>query len=221
MITSQSLTVPEIHGLILLDCWEPPAHKFFTEIFYVNLIDRLKKYHFKCVVNSPSNTRFDQDDPSLANALQIYGQPRLGVDGLALLDTDADFRRYRVMTSIFKSFTNNAVTEATSALIKKYLLKTNPSIFLITHEDFVYHTNVHLKGQYKNWLVVGQSWQMCTHEHSLGLKYLSQLPGMSFYATDFGFCKQGGGTAGHEDFTSDSTQWEYIENFGYKLVAVP
>jgi hypothetical protein len=44
---------------------------------------------------------------------------------------------------------------------------------------------------------------------------------MSFYATDFGFCKQGGGTAGHEDFTSDSTQWEYIENFGYKLVAVP
>jgi hypothetical protein len=187
----------------------------------VNLIDRLKKYHFKCVVNSPSNTRFDQDDPSLANTLQTYGCPRLDADGLALLDTDADFRRYRVMTSIFKSFTNNAVTEATSALIKKYLLKTNPSIFLITHEDFVYHNTVHLKGQYKNWLVVGQSWQMCTHEHSLGLKYLSQLPGMSFYATDFGFCKQDGGTAGHEDFASDSTQWEYIENFGYKLVAVP
>ena len=221
MITSQSSLVPEIHGLILLDCWEPPAHKFFTEIFYVNLIDRLKKYHFKCVVNSPSNTRFDQDDPSLANTLQTYGCPRLDADGLALLDTDADFRRYRVMTSIFKSFTNNAVTEATSALIKKYLLKTNPSIFLITHEDFVYHNTVHLKGQYKNWLVVGQSWQMCTHEHSLGLKYLSQLPGMSFYATDFGFCKQDGGTAGHEDFASDSTQWEYIENFGYKLVAVP
>jgi hypothetical protein len=187
----------------------------------VNLIDQLKKYRFKCVVNSPSNSQFDQDDPSLANTLQIYGCPRLDADGSALLDTDADFRRYRVITNIFKSFTNNAVTEATSALIKKYLLKTNPSIFLANHDDFVYHATVHLKGQYKNWLVVGQSWQMCTHEHSLGLKYLSQLSGMSFYATDFGFCKKDGGTAGHEDFVNDSLAWVHIENFGYKLVAVP
>ena len=221
MITSQSSLVPEIHGLILLDCWEPPAHKFFTEIFYVNLIDRLKKYHFKCVVNSPSNSQFDQDDVSLANTLQIYGRPRLSVDGSVALDTDDDFRRYRVITNIFKSFTDTAVTEATSALIKKYFLKTESSIFLANHADFVYHTTVHLKGQYKNWLVVGQLWQMCTHEHSLGLKYLSQLPGMSFYATDFGFCKKDGGTAGHEDFASDTSKWEHIENFGYKLVAVP
>ena len=237
MITSRSLTVPDIHGLVLLDCWEPPAHKFFTEIFYVNLIDQLKKYRFKCVVNSPSNSQFDQNDPSLANTLQTYGRPRLDVDGSALLDTDADFRRYRVITNIFKSFVTTTIpeenllpgmrcapaltAETTSVLIKKYLLKTNPSIFLANHEDFVYHATVHLKGQYKNWLVVGQSWQMCTHEHSLGLKYLSQLPGMSFYATNFGFCKKDGGTAGHEDFANDSLDWEHIENFGYKLVSVP
>ena len=93
-----------------------------------------------------------------------------------------------------------------------------PSIFLITHEDFVYHTNVHLKGQYKNWLVVGQTWQMCTHDHALGLNHLSRLPGMSFYATDFGFCKEHGGTAGYEDFVNDSLDWEHIENFGYRLI---
>jgi Fe-Mn family superoxide dismutase len=61
---------------------------------------------------------------------------------------------------------------------------------------------------------------MCTHDHALGLKQLirlSYLHDLSFYATDFGFCKKDGGTAGHEDFASDSLDWEYIENFGYRL----
>jgi hypothetical protein len=232
MITRQSLTMPEIHGLILIDCWEPPTHKFFTEIFYVNLIDQLQKYNFNCIVNSPANSQFDHDDPGLANTLALYGQPRKDVAGIPLRDDNHDLRRYRVVTNIFKSFVNNTEqnvlpgmtsAEIGSRLIKKYLLKPNASrcMFLTTHEDFVYHATVHLKGQYKNWLVVGQSWQMCTHDHWLGLKCLSQLPGMSFYATDFGFCKKDGGTAGHEDFANDSLEWEHIENFGYKLIAVP
>jgi Fe-Mn family superoxide dismutase len=184
----------------------------------VNLIDRLKKYHFKCIVNSPSNTRFNQDDPSLVNTLKIYSQPRRHADGSILLDTSDDLRRYRVVTNIFKSFTDTAVTETTSTLIKKYLLKPASSIFLTAYEDFYYHATVHLEGQYNNWLVVGQSWQMCTHEHALGLKHLSRLPGLSFYATDFGFCKNNGGTAVYEDFASDSMDWEHIENFGYRLI---
>ena len=236
MITAQSSTVPEIHGLILLDCWEPPAHKFFTEIFYVNLIDQLQKYNFNCIVNSPSNSRFDQDDPGLVNSLALYGRPRQNADGMPITDSHDDLRRYRVVTNIFKSFVTSTMpkenllpgmrcapaltAETTSALIKKYLLNPNSNIciFLTNYEDLFYHIIRHLAGVCKNWLVVGQTWQMCTHDHALGLNHLARLPGMSFYATDFGFCKEHGGTAGYEDFVNDSLDWEHIENFGYRLI---
>lgn len=236
MITSQSSLVPEIHGVILIDCWNPPADKFFTEIFYVNLIDQLQKYNFNCIVNSPSNSRFDQADPGLVNALALYGRPRQNADGMPITDSHDDLRRYRVVTNIFKSFVTTTIpeenalpgmrcapaltAETTSVLIKKYLLNPNSNIciFLTNYEDLFYHTIRHLAGVCKNWLVVGQTWQMCTHDHALGLKHLIRLPGMSFYATDFGFCKEHGGTAGYEDFVNDSLDWEHIENFGYRLI---
>jgi hypothetical protein len=234
MITAHSSTAPEIHGLILLDCWEPPAHKFSTEKFYVDLIDQLQKYKFKCIVNSPSNSRFDQDDPSLERTLEIYGRPSQNSNGIPITDSHNDLRRYRVVTNIIKSFVTSTVpeenalpgmqcapaltAETTSTLIKKYLLKTDLSIFLTNYEDLSYHATVYLEGLCKNWLVVGQTWQMCTHDHALGLKHLTRLPGLSFYATDFGFYKEHGGTAGYEDFANDSLDWEHIENFGYRLI---
>lgn len=221
MITAHSSCIPEIHGLILLDCWKPPVHKFFTEKFYVNLIEQLQKYNFKCIVNSPSNTRFNQDDTSLVNTLKIYSQPRRNTNGLLLSETNDDLRRYRIITNIFKSFTDTAVTETTSTLIKKYLLDNDASVFLTTYEDLFYHATVWLEGACKNWVVVGQTWQMCTHDHALGLNHLIQVPGLSFYATDFGFCKKDGGTANYNDFASDSLEWEHIENFGYRLKPGP
>jgi hypothetical protein len=223
MIVGQSTEIPEIHGLILLDCWEPPNGKFFTEKFYVNLIDQLQGYNFRCVVNGASNNKLDIQDPSLINTLKIYSRPRLDDSGAPILDTPADFRRYKVITNLLQFFVGNDVT---SALIKRYLLAPFPSVFLMSPEDLAYHASVHLHHTCKNWLVVGQSWQMCTHSHALGLPRLAKLShkyniDMSFYATDFGFCKVNGGTAGYNDFENDSLQWEHIENFGYKLVPEP
>ena len=106
MITAQSSTIPDIHGLILLDCLEPPVSKLFIEVFYVNLIDQLQKYNFKCIVNSPSNCRFDINDPSLANTLELYSRPRQDTNAVPLHDDKNDERRYRVITNIFKLFTS-------------------------------------------------------------------------------------------------------------------
>jgi len=221
MIVSQSTAVPEIHGLILLDCWEPPDGKFFTDLFYVNLIDRLQGHDFKCVVNSASNNKLDTQDPSLINTLQLYSTPRLDATGVPMLDDSADFRRYKVVTNLLQFFVGNDVT---SALIKRYLLTPFPSVFLVSPEDLAYHASVYLHNTCKNWLVVGQSWQMCTHNHTLGLLNLAKLShkyDLSFYATDFGFCKIVGGTAGYNDFENDSLQWERIENFsGCRLIPV-
>jgi hypothetical protein len=222
MIVGQSTMVPEIHGLILLDCWEPPDCKFFTEKFYVNLIDRLQEYDFKCVVNSASNNKLDIQDPSLLNTLKIYSTPSIGSDNLPMPENPIDNRRYKVVTNVLQFFVGD---EVTSALIKRYLLAPFPSVFLMNPEDLVYHASIHLQHTCKNWLVVGQSWQMCTHHHALRLPILAQLAhryniDMSFYATDFGFCKVNGGTAEYNDFENDSLQWEHIENFGYKLLPV-
>jgi hypothetical protein len=73
-----------------------------------------------------------------------------------------------------------------------------------------------------NWLVVGHTWQMCTHEHALGLQSLTSItkrhPVLNFYATDYSFCKMTENTATLEDFEQDSMNWRLIEDFGYQLL---
>ena len=218
MIIGQSSTVPEIHGIILIDCWEPPDDKFFIDLFYVNLIDHLQQYNFKCVVNSAFNNKIDMQDHSMVNTLRIYSTPTVDINGVPSLDVQSDFRRYEVITNLLRFFVGNNVT---SRLINRYLLQPFPSVFLMSPTDLSYHAKIQLNNTCKNWLVVGQSWQMCTHTHAMGLIRLAELSykdNLSFYATDFGFCKINGGTAGYDDFKSDVLQWEHIENFGYKLI---
>ena len=147
MIVGRSTAVPEIHGLILLDCWEPPNGKFFTEIFYVNLIDRLREYDFKCVVNGASNNKLDLKDPSFINTLKIYSTPTIGSNGLPMPDTPADIRRYKVVTNLLRFLVGNSVT---SALIKRYLLAPFPSVFLMNPKDLCNHASIHLHHTCKN-----------------------------------------------------------------------
>ena len=69
-----------------------------------------------------------------------------------------------------------------------------------------------------HWYTVGQSWQMCVHDNDIGLKNLSTLSNLSFYANLKSFLKINGNTVEHSDFDNDSMLWNFVPRFGYQLI---
>lgn len=167
MITSFSKKTPEIQGLILLDCWEPQVREhFFKDKYYINLIDNIGDNYFKCIVNSASRLKIELNDVVMANTLKICD--------------------YRDNHPIIRNLLENSGDEKSSTLISRYVFNQN-SINIATTSDFVWFCTKYLENSVQNWLVAGHTWQLCTHDHSLGLRVLSRLTKnhpLNFYATD-------------------------------------
>jgi hypothetical protein len=223
MIVSSNTTRPLIDGIIFIDCWEPEVdqRKELMNEFYYQLFDNLNIYKFKCLVNSPSRLSLSNmlNDPSVVNTLQRYSWD---------LPFRSEYYNYihnqldsRIITSLIS---NSNGDMATSTFIKNRFLDNSRSICLFNTNDFAYHLENTSNNRCRNWLVVGQSWQLCTHDHGMGLNALEKLSAvtnMNFYATNWGFCKLNGNITAYEDFKTDSFDWSYIEGFGYRLVPRP
>ena len=213
MIVSVSDQAPEIQGLILLDCWGTPNGRFTQDKFYVNLIDNVQHFDVRAVINSAGRLKLDLTDDSISNVLRIYGEPP------AIYNPDAieTIRRATVIQNILAHIGD----EETSPLIKKYLLRGAKSVLLVNSDDFVYHYEHHLHSEVKNWLIAGQAWGMCTHNHFLGIPTLASISkqhDINFYATDYSFYKMTGDLANRDDFHNDFIEWQELSGFGYRLV---
>jgi hypothetical protein len=201
MITEHSTKKPDIRGLILLDCWEPEVRDhFFKDKYYINLIDKLIDKKFEYIVNSASSLRINLSDAALANTLKVCN--------------------YNDNHPVIQHLLRNSGNEKTSSLVSRYLFKSQV-INIINIEDFVWFSTNYLSNQIKNWLVVGHTWQICTHSHALSLPRLAWAAGnhdLNFYATDYSFCTMTEQTATLKDFEQDSLNWGLVENFGYQLL---
>jgi len=72
MIKKFSKENPYIHGLILLDCWEPQVHAHFCkDKYYINLIEKIKNIQFNWIVNSASRLHIDFSDIAMANTIKL------------------------------------------------------------------------------------------------------------------------------------------------------
>jgi hypothetical protein len=203
MITEHSAETPDIQGLILLDCWEPQAHEhFFKDKFYINLIENLRfnNFQFRYVINSASRLKIELNDVVMANTLKVCN--------------------YRDDHPIICNLLENSGDEKSSTLMSRYLFDAH-TVNIINEYDFSWFCTEYLSNEIKNWLVVGQTWQMCTHSHALGFHALTRLSKqhhLNFYATDYSFCTMTEQTAILEDFEQDSMRWKLIKDFGYQLL---
>jgi hypothetical protein len=202
MITEYSTKKPVIHGLLLLDCWEPQVKThFFKDKYYVNLIENLNNENFTWVVNSASRLKIDLSDIAMANTFEVC--------------------KYQDDHPIIKNLLQYSGNEKTSTLITRYILSYKKSMHIMSVEDFVWFCSEYMSGSIQNWLVAGLTWQMCTHSHALGLPklaHLSKQHSLNFYATDYSFCTMTEQTATLQDFEQDSLKWELIKDFGYRLL---
>jgi hypothetical protein len=201
MILEHSTKKPAIHGLLLLDCWEPQVRgHFFKDKFYINLIENLEVDKFRYIVNSASRLKIELNDPVMANTIKVCN--------------------YRDDHLIIRNLLANSGDEKSSTLLSRYVFNQN-TVNVINFEDFVWFCTKYLSNKIQHWLVVGHTWQMCTHEHALGLPKLADLSAshnLNFYATDHSFCTLTEQTATLKDFEQDSMNWRLIEGFGYQLL---
>jgi hypothetical protein len=201
MITGYSTKKPAIHGLLMLDCWEPQVREhLFKDKFYINFIENLEVDKFQCVVNSASRLKIELNDAVMANTLKICN--------------------YRDDHPIIHNLLKNSGDEKSSTLISRYVVSQG-TVNIVTLEDFVWLCTNYLDNKIQHWLVVGHTWQMCTHSHALGLTKLAGLSAshnLNFYATDYSFCTMTEQTATLKDFEQDSLNWRVIQDFGYQLL---
>jgi hypothetical protein len=172
----------------------------FKDKFYINFIEKIKSIQFTWIINSASRLHINLNDICMANTIKLC--------------------QYQDDHPIIKNLIQHAGTEKPSTLISRYLFNTH-TINIVNDDDFVWFCTKYLENQMTNWLVMGHTWQMCTHTHALGLQALSRITKrhpLNFYATDYSFCKLTENTATLEDFEQDSMNWRLIEDFGYQLL---
>lgn len=221
MIVDQVEPMPELHGIIFIDCWEQAGTKQKQqqlEWFYNNLVNQTKKYNFSWCVNASTNLALDINDPSINNTFSIYSWLKLPQETVYVRT-----RRDQVMSTICQYSHNQSGIKplTTSRIIQKHFLDLHRGILILDGLDLVFHNDWKCLGKCKNWLVVGQQWQYCVHENSMGLKQFSQITkefDLNFYATDYSFLKENGECADDYDFGNDYLKWSRVPNLGYKLM---
>jgi hypothetical protein len=223
MITGATDQVPELQGLILIDCWEPSIKKReHTNQFYQNIIDRTQHHQFECVVNSANNVLIDMADLSMANLFYFHCNNSI----LGLTEHLQNQHNQVVANSCrwaHQTYNPEHHTHYTSSrLLHDHFFTDRRGIYLMKPLDIVFHNQQILNSRVRNWLVVGKSWQLCTHKNGVGFDALAEVAAkfdVNFYTTDFGLLKTDDQTtAQYADFEADDLAWQHVENFGYRLV---
>jgi hypothetical protein len=131
-------------------------------------------------------------------------------------DFDISQRGNRVMQNILRY---SAGMNRTSQTIKE-ITNNDHSIFLLTAEDLEHHWIWHLNRQVTNWFVVGQTWQMCTHQRPMGFVALSEFSrrsGCKFYTAPWAMLDENLNPITHEHFETDFLTWKSTSNDSYCL----
>ena len=218
MIVETVNQIPELHGIIFIDCWEEACStekKQTIDNFYQLLVDCTSQYKFKCVVNSSIGMALDLRDPSVFNTFQKYSWGPAAETSLFVKT-----RRDQLLANLCRYAgrdPDNPLT--TSKIIQDHFLDNG--VLLLDGLDLIFHNDLFCNSECKNWLVVGQTWQMCVHDNNMGLKQFTKLSqdfGLNFYATDYSFLKDDGTCANDNDFVNDTLKWTRIMHFGYQLM---
>lgn len=221
MIVNQTESIPELHGIIFIDCWEQAGsqeNQKTLEKFYNNIVQQTQGYNFSWCVNASTGLALDINDPSINNTFSLYSWTQRPQETLYVRT-----RRDQLMATICQYSHRQTGLEplTTSKIIQKKFFDAHRAILILDGLDLVFHNDWKCQKKCKNWLVVGQQWQYCVHENSMGLNQFSKLINefdLNFYATDYSFLKENGDCANHQDFADDSLEWSVVPGLGYKLM---
>lgn len=212
-----------IQGIILLDVWQLPD----LYSFYDNLVDHLRHLDIRCCINASynlditavANDGSQPNDVSWRNTVTQHLWNRSAEQEFLDLGTMHPSDRL-----VFNSLRMSRSTyRCDPKLYTPDLLASDASVVILDPDDFLYHCDIYHNDSIHNWLVAGQSWNMCLHHRPMGLYNLSKIrqrrPHWNFVVTPWSVIDQ------HHQYLSDSEydgrdglQWRRIEELGHCLV---
>lgn len=209
----------QIHGVIFIDCNEQPRFQNPKAVALTQLSQCVSQA-FSCAHNADLNpsSRFvainatmglglDRNDPSVLNTLRTFiwqKDHRTHLESVnLLLNTMSNFEHDRRTFAEFLP-----------------LLQEFDSYYITQWEDFVFWLSQRCNVVPRNWLVIGQQWQHCVHNNSMGLRSfarLMQYHRLDFYAWPHSFVTDQGTLTQHQDFVDDAMHWQQAGEF-YRLL---
>lgn len=197
----------EVPGLICIDLWEKDFHgNKFSDQYHAwldRLVTHLAVIPFQSVINSSYYTQLDYSDPSIYNTMRRHNwQKHNSAIMLDLIKHSGNFRMSRqIIDTVFGEHT---------------FFYTRTQDFLAHQRELVPHVT--------DWLVVGNTWQYCTHRFLMGLTgfaALSREPQhkhLRFYGTTWGFYKEDDTDFTAQDFSIDrKVKWSQVSDDLFRL----
>lgn len=210
MIPQQTSVLAPITGWLLIDIWqEPPGDKADVIASWVDGIVRNRHFFtLECVVNAAYGCAidtFNYSDPFVQNTLSLYCHDEQSADH------DLIFRLVQASNGGYRCHDK----------IREQLGGVASAVALYDINDFVKHCEITLDGRVRNWLVAGQSWQLCAHDRDLGFRRLRSLvpQGYNFYITPWSILKEDLQPLNELDVRDDTLSWEMVPGFGWRLLA--
>ena len=209
MIVESTNDIPAIDGIIMIDCWEPRySQEKDDNNFYIKLIAKAINHDLKSVVNAAYNVELTTQDSSIKNTFELYCWDQ----------GESNTNNTEIILNLVKYC---AANNSSSKLISETLLKNYNSIMLLDLKDFIFYWKYTLNSSVNNWLVVGQSWQMCVHNRPLGLDRMYQNTAdsnLNFYVAPELVRTTTGDVVTRDEFCQDRLPWREIPGFGYQLI---
>jgi len=183
---------PDIKGIIAIDCWQQPS----LDKFYANLDKLIDWLKIDSLIVANYEIALDISDKSLYNTLESYSWHDYDPD--ILLPIIKESRTRKTSNWMLSKMTQNAFCLLDMYSVRKHMDMCVPHI--------------------QDWLIVGGSWQACTHSRPVNVYELSKLK-KNFYVSTWSVyddsqtdCK-----VSTEQIKNDTLCWEPAEN-GYFLL---
>lgn len=195
---NKSKSIKDIQGLIFIDCWEMPS----LINFYQQLEQKIEFDQYTSMVVANYELVLDSKDQIQRNTLEMYKHSNRELMLLPMLYEFGYRKTSSWLQSKFKSH----------------------SVLLLTTESLQHHIET-VVPHVTDWLVVGGTWQSCTHNRPIGFASLKKMP-YNFYITDWSMYNITGefddpnavvNTATSKQFEKDSHTWIDQGNNLYRL----
>lgn len=220
IIKKKSLPVPELDGVIYIDCWEPGSHEATVLGWYKQLGQQIQTYNIKSHINAATFLNLEHPDQTVIQTLQTYAWSPYDHIGW-----QHHPRANRLLANIFRHASMGTRNKClTSSALLETVFNNDISFHINDCLDLVFHNDYFHHNQTNKWLIVGGDWGLCLHNNNIGIKKLSRLsysfPQLEFYITPWG-CKIDNNTIGINEnhIKHDSQSWYTVPGFGWKLAA--
>jgi hypothetical protein len=182
------LEQPDIQGIIAIDCWEED----FLKDYYKNLNNKIDFDKIQSLIVANYEVKLDIQDTSVYNTLETYAWHNFNQDMLLPLLKETRLRE-------------------TSSWLKT---KMKAHSFMLLD---MFSVDYHIKNvvpHIDNWLVIGGSWQQCTHGRPVCFDELKKL-NKNFYISTwsiFDACKENCKLS-NNDILADKITWTPVGEY--------